>query len=591
MSGSMSSLYVGVSGLKTSQNALNTTAHNLANIDTTGFTRQQVLIKDQSYKTVSMNNVSTNQVGNGTGIQLVRTVRDQFYDKQYRLEAGRQGFYDVQYSAVAEIENVIGETEGEEFRASLDDLWTSFSELVNDSTDIVQRQTAINTSKVFLERASQIQKQIDDYQKSLNSQIISKVDTINSIGKQIADLNIKIRGFEASGIQHANDLRDTRNLLLDKLSSLVNISYKEVADGTVHVSVEGVGFVDGDSSIEMGVTVVNEDSTLLKPVWPSLDQDVYTSVGEYNTQKNTDIGSLKGILAARGDFVANYTSIPKAPNKDDFGTEAEYNKAYSAYEKDVAEYNAVIESSSIMSFQAKFDQLVHGVVTAINDILCPNVTGTIMKDGKPVTVKYLDEANAPIGMGEGNKIPGTELFSRSGTPRYYKETVTLVDENGVETEKELWIYNEEDPSKPETLYTLGQMEINEDVLSNPNLLPLGNSAGTGDYDASVVEKINAMWSEAFSTLDPNSLTNYTFKEYYVALVGDVAGKGNTFSVIAENQETMVNSIDNSRLSITGVSQEEELTNLIKYQHAYNASSRYISTVNSMLESVINSFFS
>ncbi|MDO5291524.1 MAG: flagellar hook-associated protein FlgK [bacterium] len=587
----MSSLYVGTSGLKTSQNALNTTAHNLANIDTTGFTRQQVIIKDQSYKTVSINHVSTNQVGSGTGIQLVRTVRDQFYDKQYRLEAGRQGFYDVQYSAVAEIENVLGETEGEEFRTSLDDLWTSFSELVNDSTDIVQRQTAINTSKVFLERASQIQKQIDDYQKSLNSEILATVEKINSIGQQIADLNIAIRRYEAGGVQNANDLRDSRNLLLDQLSSFVNISYKEAADGTVHVSVEGVGFVDADSFTEMGVDVLNEDSTLLKPVWPSIDQDVYTSVGEYDSQNNTDVGSLKGILAARGDYAANYTDIPKQPNKDDFATEAEYNKAYSAYEKEVADYNNVIESSSIMSFQAKFDQLVHGVVTAINDILCPNATGTILQDGELVTIKYLDEENAPIGMGDGNQIAGTELFTRSGTPRYRKETVTFVDKDGVETERELWIYNEEDPSKPETLYTLGQMEINEDVLSNPNLLPLSDNAGTGAYDATVVDKINAMWNDAFSTLDPNSLTSYTFKEYYVALVGDVAGKGNTFTVIAENQETMVNAINNSRLSITGVSQEEELTNLIKYQHAYNASSRYISTVNNMLETIINSFFS
>lgn len=589
----MTSLYVGVSGLKTSQNALNTTAHNLANIDTTGYTRQQVIIKDNAYNTLSINHVSVNQVGSGTGIELVRTVRDQFYDKQYRVEAGRQGFYDVQYTAVCEIENVIGETEGEEFRASLDDLWTAFSELVNDSTDIVQRQTTINTCKVFLERAQQIQKQIDDYQESLNSEIIKKVNEINSIGEQIAELNVAIRRFEAGGVQNANDLRDSRNLLLDQLSSLVNISYKEAADGTVHVSVEGVNFVDADSSIKMDVKELNENSTLLKPYWPSIDQDVYTNPGEYDSNQNTDVGSLKGLLAARGDYSADYTDIPKAPNKDDYATDADYDAAVRAYEKEVEQYNKTVNASSIMSFQAKFDQLIHGVVTAINDILCPNATGYIVNaDGTKTAFQYLDEENAPIGMGDGNEIAGTELFARSGTSRYQEPVeMTFIDSNGNKVTKKVAIYNEEDPSDKASLYTIDQIEVNKDLLANPNLLPLSNNKGTGDYDASVVEKINSIWNNAFSTLDPNSLTEYTFKEYYVALVGDIASRGNTFEVISENQDTMVNSINNSRISITGVSSEEELSNLIKYQHAYNASSRYINTVSSMLETIINSFFS
>ena len=87
------------------------------------------------------------------------------------------------------------------------------------------------------------------------------------------------------------------------------------------------------------------------------------------------------------------------------------------------------------------------------------------------------------------------------------------------------------------------------------------------------------------------MTKHTFKDFYTALVGDIATRGNTYKVIAENQETMVNTIENSRVAITGVASEEELTNMIKFQHAYNASSKYINTVSQMLDTIINTFLS
>ena len=599
MSGLMNSLYLGTSGLKTSQNALNTTAHNLANVDTKGYTRQQVILQDKQYKTVSTNHVSVNQLGAGVEVQLVRTVRDQFYDKQYRVETGRKGFYDVQYAAIDEIETVLGETEGEAFQDTMEDLWSAFSELVNDPSNITNRTTAVNTCKVFLERAQQIESQIKDYQQVLNADIKQKVNRINFLGSQIVELNKAIRSVEAGGVQNANDYRDARNLLLDELSGLINISYRELPDGTVTVNAEGVNFVTRDDYVRMEVEPLNKDSVLLKPVWPSIDQDVFTDLSDCNTIHNTDIGSLKGILVGRGEYVANYTDIPIAPEKKNFETEKEYQAALKSYEAAVEKYNKNVEKSSIMSFQAKFDQLVHGVVTAINDILCPNTTIEVEIDGKKQTITVLDTENAPIGMGEGNQIQGTELFTRSGMSRYEEIEVTkldkdgnpVLDANGDVVKMTVYKYNEENVNDKASLYTLSQIEINEEVLANVNLLPLSSNKVTGEYDTSVVEKINNIWNSEFATLDPNSLTKHTFKDFYTALVGDIATRGNTYKVIAENQETMVNTIENSRVAITGVASEEELTNMIKFQHAYNASSKYINTVSQMLDTIINTFLS
>lgn len=586
---SMSSLYIGTSGLTVSQNALNTTAHNLANVDTKGYVRQQILFQDTKYKSLKVDHISSNQVGMGASIDIVRQVRDQFLDKSYRLEVGRQGFYDAQYTAVSELESVFGEMEGVAFQDSLEDFWKAMQELVKEPDNIVQRGTLVQTAVSFIERAELISNQIKEYQVNLNTEILNSVKSINAYGKQINELNDAIRRIEVGGVEQANDLRDTRNLLLDELGQLVNITYKENAEGVVTVSVEGVPFVTEDSVNEMSCTTMSDSSQMLKPIWEHINQDVYDLGKMTNSNDNSDVGYLKGLLVSRGDSAANYTDIPIAPKKEEFADEDAYNKALQQYEKEVDEFNNRINSSVIMNVQAQFDQLIHGIVTAVNDILCPNKTITVFEDGEYKEIKVLDEENAPTGMGEGNDHPGTELFTRKSTDRYSYEKVYLSDDPDSEP---VWVYryNEENEDDNYSLYTLGEIEVNTDILNNVSLLPLSSKDSKDEFDNKVCEQLKDIWDKTFATLGPNTMTECTFKNYYTALIGDLAIKGNTYDVIATNQGDMVNSIDNQRTSITGVSSDEELSNMIKYQHAYNAAARYVNVVSEMLEHVINSFF-
>ena len=582
----MSSLYIGVSGLNASQNALNTTAHNLTNVDTKGFVRQQVLLKDTQYRYAKTPGVSSNQVGSGVDTYLVRQVRDSFLDKSYRLEVGRQGFYDAQYMAVSEIENVFGELEGVAFQDSIESLWVSMQELVKEPDSLVQRDTMVQTAVSLIERADLIKSQLQEYQKNLNTEILDSVNTINEIGTQIKALNDKICSIESAGLEQANDYRDTRNLLLDQLGQLVNISYRENSNGLVTVTVEGVPFVTEDDVNAMGVAQLSETNDMLKPVWPFLGQDVLEQTTAYSSNDNTDVGYLKGLLVARGDYEANYTDIPVKPTLEDFqGDESAFDKAMAQYEKDVEAYNNTVNPSCIMTTQAQFDQLIHGLVTKINDILSPNKTITIVENGVEKEISILDEDTAPIGMGEGNDKAGTELFSRKNTNRYEKVEVYLA---GSDTPTEVWRYNEEDANNPYSLYTLGQIEVNPDVLKNLSSLPLSAKENTGDYDSTICDQLVDLWNKDFGTLGPNNLTSNTLKDYYSAMIGELGNRGNTLNVIATNQEEMATSIDSQRASVTGVSSDEELSNMIRYQHAYNASARYINVVSEMLEHIINS---
>lgn len=583
MSGSMSNLYVGVTGLNTAQTALNTTSHNLANVGTDGYTRQQLVITDTYYQSVKNGHISSNQVGFGANVDAIRQVRNAFLDKSYRLESSRMGFYQSQAQVASEVEDLFGELEGVAFQQSLESFWTSLQELAKTPDDLTTRKAFIQTSVSFVERASEVYNQLTAYQVSLNTEITDQVNSINSLGDRINKLNETIRQYEANG-QNANDYRDQRNALLDELSGYSKITYRELQDGTVTVNLEGVQFVTDTGVNYLNLEYMNDTSQMLKPVWSHIGDDVYDLTKQCNSNDNTDVGSLKGLLLARGDGITNYTDIPIKPNADDFDTAAAYEDALKQYDKEVETYNNTVNQSVIQTVLSQFDQLIHGVVSTVNDILCPNKDVTItLEDGTTKTITVLDEKNAAIGYGEGNDYPGTELFSRKGMDRYESVQYTLEDGSVVTYQ----VYNKEDETNNYSLYTLGEIEVNKKLLENASLLPLTSNDGTGAYCADICDKLTEAWSNKFAALDPNTQTVSTFKDYYTNFVGALANRLNSLELIADSQEATVKSVDDQRQQVMGVSTDEELSNLIRFQQSYNAASRYINVVSEMIEDLIS----
>lgn len=545
----MGSLYIGASGLQSGQNALNTTAHNLTNIDTTGFTRQQTLLSSKRYITISKNPaaVSDQQYGIGVNLSAVRQVRDYFLDQTYRKESGRSTFYEASTDVLGEVENVLGELNGEDFQTSLTNLWTAVQELSKDPSSSVTQGLLVQRSAEFINRANAVYQDLTNYQDNLNKQIKEKVTTINQYGKQIQALNDQIRKIECGGIEHANDLRDTRNQILDELGKLCKMTYSEDSTGNVSVRIEDSDFVRGDLFYEIGLDA-SDATGFYTPFWIrdaeytvladgtkkyniegaqvfNLDQTVSSSL-------DTDIGGLKALLLARGDHRANYTDIGN--NYDN------------------------ISQSIVMNVQAEFDQMIHNVTTKINSILAevydPSRGYMCDKDGSPL-----------------------QLFQKITTDGYEKVT----DAGGNVT----WKYAEEDPTRTDTLYTLGNLQVNANLLREPTMLGFKKADGSADYDTT--GKLKAAFTEESYTLNPNVLKKTTFVDYYKDLVSQVSNTGYAFRNIYENQQTTVEATYNAREQIVGVSSEEELSNMIRFQNAYNASSRYINVINELLEHIIS----
>lgn len=559
------SLYVGVSGLKTAQDALNTTAHNLSNVETEGYVRQQILQGDKVYTNIGYASISNMQVGLGVELTDVRQVRDYFLDQEYRKEVGRYQFYAASYEACYEIENYFQELNGATYQDTIKDLWNSIAELEKEPESRVKKEYFILKASEFLQRSTAIDNSIKEYQDNLNSQVVGKINRINELGQIIKYYNDKVVGVELGGAEDANDYRDARNQALDELAELVNISYDTDVEGYVTVKIEGSQFINRDIVNEMSYTT-DPLTGFYTPIWKHEGNgEVFDLSLEISTENDTNVGALKAILMARGDRHANYTDIAYLNQAVEDGTMSKEEAAL-IYEKETA-------YSSCMKIQAEFDQLVHGIVTMINDVLCMDNYQSV--DG-PVSELF-------IRIGEAERFQkdkdGNYLVDSEG---YY---IPIKEENHLLDEKGQYTAVREGNDAYKNLYTAGNLMINPAVLANSGLLDFTTTNGATDYNAA--QQLMANWDAEFATLNPTEEGKMKFSDYYTGFMDSLGNTTQIYKGISEGQESMANKTNSARQEIMGVSSDEELTNMIRFQNAYNASSRYINVIDEMLEHLLS----
>lgn len=519
----MGSLYIGASGLQTGQNALNTTAHNMSNIDTKGYTRQQVQLGTRNYVTISKNgsSISYQQTGLGVNYTNVKQIRDYFLDRTYRRESGRSAFYETSADAIEEVENLFQELDGEAFTDAINNLWVSVQELAKDPSNSVNQGLFIQRSNEFLIRASAVYNGLCEYQDNLNLNIKKQVDTINKYGQRIYELNEQILKIEAGQVEHANDLRDERNKLTDELSAMGNIRLREDLDGNFIITFEGQEFVKADSYNKI-MLQTDKVTGFYTPYWQQLAKTeadgtvtidrakLFDETQEISTATNTDIGSLKSMVIARGDRRATYKDL------------------------DPSIYDKEISQSIMMNVQAEFDQLINKVTTKINEV-------------------FQKAADA---------YPGSDYMKDPNTGQAIKIFVTK--------------------SGPDM--TTANLMIDDTIKQSPSLL--GFIKDDKKVDQETADALKDLFTSEDYTLNPNVKTKTNFVNYYNNLISQVANTGSVLRGISENQTMTADNVSAAREQVLGVSSDEEMSNMIMFQNAYNASSRYINVISELLEHVI-----
>ena len=563
MANGFGSLYVGASGLQNAQNAINTTANNLANVDTKGYVRQQVRYADKNYTILkdSRANVNMQQSGLGVSIGDVVHARDIFLDKTYRQETGRMSFYSARYETATYVEDLMQELNGQQFKQSVSDLWQAFQEVSTKPADSTNQNLVLQKADLLVSRTQKLYSDLQNYQSTINDQIKDDVDRVNTIGNRIYELNLQIQKVEAGGTETAMTLRDERDSLLDELGNYGRIEVTEDATGFAYVDMEGVRFVDENRCYNMGLKAA-DGTGFYTPYWPQqsdVEKGQYVPVfrlsGEISSEMNTDIGSIKSKLLVRGDTYGR---------REDMASEESYGN---------------IEGCTLMEVEAELDVLFSRIVKSMNDIYCPNTETTsafTSTDGRtyPAGTKILDEENCARGV--DGELPPRELFTRIGIDRYTKVT----GKDG----KTYYVYNEEDPDVSSTRYAIGTITVNSDLKRQITLMPAYKKDGSVDYEMGA--KLAAAWEVKDMKLNPYDQKPCTFEEYYDKMVDQLGIEGNTYKSVTETLSGAVSSVDSKRQQVSGVSSDEELSNMIKFQSAYNAASRFMNVISEMTETIV-----
>ena len=279
--------------LFTQQQSLDITAHNIANADTKGYSRQ-VGIHSATYPglSYSLNRPTyAGLMGTGVEIQEIRRMRDSFIDSDFRDENQISGEWETKSELLQNIEYIFNEPSDTGIRTVLDEFWNSFQELSKTPESTAARSLVYQRGISLSETINHTYSQLNKLQTQVNESIEIKVRGINSLSSQIADLNDLIHKVEAAG-DNANDLRDKRDLLADELSKIVRIHVNEDNRGMYTVSVSGAALVIGTESSPLEFDV-NDIS----------DNIMFKDMG-YELIPNG--GELKGLFNARDIIIPQY---------------------------------------------------------------------------------------------------------------------------------------------------------------------------------------------------------------------------------------------------------------------------------------------
>jgi len=634
---SFASYEIARSGLIVNERGLYVTGHNISNTNTTGYVRQQAMIKSGPVQTY-VKKGGLIQFGLGADIQEIRQIRHTFLDNIYRQENTTLGYWETRQKAFQDVRAVMGEPMESGLQSVLNKFWDAWQELSKEPDSLTVRALVKQRSEALVQQINYMGEQLDRLQQDLNSELVVRIDEINNITSQIAELNLKIGKHEIYG-DSANDYRDQRNSLLDRLTKLANVEILEMQDGQVDVTLGGYFLVQKGISTDLyaGQKKPGDDFYVVKLSGTDIEVPVKS-------------GIIKGLLESRGEvsgIIGSYENGTPNTKADvvfyvDTSTmtdPAEVNARVDAYRQELLKRGINAEVTIVNAASAAdFADSVAGTaglradankyaIFVTNDTLAaadldslkdelensgmkasvitdtPGAWSGLTDDAAgPLTYSLTDFAGADFNqltngmaydtdtdVSKGYSVLGSsmnivsEMKQRlNALVNVMMRTINYIHKSGT---------NMKDPP------TAGEdffVAINPDrplemgnIRLNPNLSDLSNIAAsrTGlNGDNSIALEI-ANLRNAMLIHDKGGLMS--LDDYYQAIILAMGNNGADSARIAESQAKLVLASDAQRTAVTGVSLDEEMTNLMKFKYAYDASSRVLNIIDDMIEMVVN----
>ncbi len=456
MPGLFQAIEVGKRSLLSHQLYLQTIGHNIANVDTPGYSRQRVRI------TATMpeyNAIGT--IGTGVTVTDIRHVRDLFLGAQLRTETKSLGQWSYKEKIMSQLEGLFNEPNDNTLSDLLNDFWDAWSDLSTNPSSTSHRVAVVEYTNLLTNRFHELAGQLNDLRDAIDRDMVAMTDDVNRLTVEIARLNQQIKMQELGG-NRANDLRDTRDRLLDELSETVDVNTIEQENGQVIVFIGAMAVVDGAYAVNINTEVFNDGGAVKhKLVWENSGVTI----------KNVN-GRLKGLIDSRDHIVPRYLG--------------------------------------------ELDRLALEIIRQVNAL-----------------------HNSGYGL-DGST--GLDFFD-----------TTFTDAANIRLNPEL----AQDPAK---IAASATGEVGDNVIALA-IQDLRNHRIMQDNTA-------------------------TMNDYYNALIGKLGVEAHQAQSFSENHELLVHQVLNARQSVQGVSLDEEMTNMVKCQHAYDAAARVITVMDEALDMVI-----
>lgn len=539
------------SGIQANQQGLATTSHNIANINTKGYSRQEVVLET--------NRPAEGVIGSGVQVAHVRRTVDSFLENQFTAGNEELGFSTARTTFLSQADGIVTETENSGLSYGVTEFFNALRDVATNPESPIQRTVLLSKAQSLAQTVVDQGKAFHQIRLDANQEINRHVETINGLAVRIASLNDGIFSAESSG-REAPDLRDRRGVLINELAELVDVEQVELRDG-IGINVGGQLLVGGNHANALS-TIPEADNPPFQDV-----AFVRSDGNEFAISDKIQGGKIGGLLAVRDtDIVAFQDRLDRLAAV----LVNEFNQQHQAgYGLDDSTGTNFF---SALSPQAPLADDRNGGTTVGTSVTIADPTLVTFQNYE---VKFTGLASFDVA----NSETGTTVISggtyTSGSP---------VNFDGLD------VVLTGTPAAGDTFHVSahqGTAQRFRVALTNTNQIAAASQPSTALTGPKVPgDNTNALALVGLHTSRQGALGNLTLNDYHTITIGNVGSAAREAELTFNTVTQEVDQLQSLRESVSGVSLDEELTNLLSFQRSFEASARMITVADELFQTVL-----
>ncbi|MDR0301792.1 MAG: flagellar hook-associated protein FlgK [Treponema sp.] len=625
MTSTFMGLEIGRRGLHAHQQGLAVTGHNLDNIKTEGYSRQRVEITpfEPIYLPGLNRALTPGQIGQGASVERIERIRDELLDKRIVAQSSGEGYWTVRDRYIREMEQFYLETGANSVRSKMDKFWDGWQELSQHAADTEFRTAVLQRGKTLIDGIHNHFNNLKRLQTQVDEDVQINVERVNEITRQIAMLNKDITRIKAIG-DNPNDLMDRRDLLVDNLSSIIDVTVSHLDHDEFMVHTSGHVLVQGQNARQFDMRKDIDYEGYAHIFWRDTKDQIVFTKGSLGALLELRDVTIEDEIQGLDNMTMNFTDLINEIHSTAYGANGTTGNNFFSEYPFVTNVNGNYDRSGDGVFDSSYIYRINGqnrleshaqpglegMITlsgADGDINVPyyptdtvtDIITRINNSGAEVAARLnrdgiLSLKGTPAETVEGRRVnPDFVIRHVEDSGHFLVGYAGLLLESGAEGAFS-WDRADavtslrggaENYALAPVAHPSGWIEVNPALLKDPTSVAAGfgyngraANPGNGDAAAEIALIRN-------SPVMVGKLA--TFDDYFADSVGRIALLGEQSGMAKETENRIMKYLTDWRRSISGVNMDEELANMIRYQQGYNAAARFITTVNSLLDTIIN----